>query len=163
MGPISPVSIGQAGASAGTASILNRPTDAAAMDAGRTAARLTPSNGPTDSLAVNNLNSAISDLLQGLGGGLEDDKVLRMMIALIILLALLQSSQGGAASDHNTLAPLGLGGNAQPQSVGIYSSSTTIAIQQTTTTMVLHSVESYSTASTDNPVDSQGGQIDLSA
>ena len=143
MGPISQVNIGAAGGLAGVASAPSRPTDVLGMDAGRAAAKPAPSSGAANSDAIAALCSALSDPLQGVGGGLENDRVLRMMIALIILLALLQSTQGNGASEGN-------------------SSSTTITLEQTTTTISLQSVESYSLASDSDTSGSRGDQIDLS-
>jgi hypothetical protein len=163
MGPISPVSIGAAGASAGMATAPSRPFDVPDTNAGRAIGKPAASGRAASSDAIATLCSALSDLLQGVGGAQENDRVLRMMIALIILLALLQSTQGTGAPEGNTLAPLGLGGSAQPQSVGVYSSSTTIMLEQTTTTISLQSMESYSLASDSDTSGARGGQIDLSA
>ena len=52
------------------------------------------------SAQISNINIAVSKMLQDIGGGVQDNKVLQLLIALLILMALLQnlSQQGGGQS-----------------------------------------------------------------
>ena len=87
---------------------------------------------------MSKVQTALSDLMQSLG--LEDDKMLRMMLGLLILSALLQGSGNDQEAGAQALANLGQqGGNLFY--LGASSSSTTLQIEQTTTISL--SSESY--------------------
>ena len=163
MGPIPPVNVGPGSLSGSLPLNSNRSAGSAAIDAGPQGMKTTPPPLTSNMLALTRVHSAVSGLLQSIGGGLEDDKTLRMLIALIILLALLESSQNGVASSRNALASLGAGGVGQSQFISISYSSTTISIQQTITTMVLQSADGYASGFNGEPVESPGGQLDISA
>ncbi|UCC31719.1 MAG: hypothetical protein JSU86_05450 [Phycisphaerales bacterium] len=163
MGPIPPVNVGSGGLAGSPALSANRFAGTGPVGTGPGGVGTTSPSPTSDALAVSRVHSAVSELLQSIGGGLEDDKTLRMLIALIILLALLESSQDSAASSRNALASLGAGRMGQPLWVGAYYSSTTITIQQTTTTMFLQTAEGYAPGTNGEPVESPGGQLDVSA
>ena len=114
-----------------------------------------PQAGGTGTLDTQQIFQAISDLLQGLGGGLENDQLLRMMLGLMILSALLQQDQeqnsglwGGLA--NGLLTPQQSLGESGTQ---MYYSSTTISVTQTVA--YLGSAESL--------MGGEGGTVDLSA
>lgn len=163
MGPISPVNVGPGSLSGSPALGASRSAGTAAVDAGPGGVGTTSPSPTSDALAVTRVYSAVSELLQSIGGGLEDDKTLRMLIALIILLALLENFQESAVSSRNALASLGAGRMGRPIWVGGYYSSTTITIQQTTTTMFLQTAEGYAPATNGETVESTGGQLDVPA
>lgn len=110
------------------------------------------------SQAVAQMQTALTELLGGLGGGLQNDKMLKALITLLILVALLGQLQelnesGGSGSRQ---AASGMG-NA-PSMFATYS-STTILFEQTTTTVVFQAFDE-SSAGAASP-DSQGRQLDL--
>ena len=88
------------------------------------------------SQSVTAINSMVADLLQSVGGGVENDRMLRMMIVLLILLALMQNQQGNSDQTSAMLQALNGGGNngESIQMISLYSSSTTISIQHSITT-----------------------------
>ncbi len=160
MGPIPPVNVGSAGSAGGARPVLNQAGSTSRAGTALGGAQLTASPTPGDAMALTRIHAAVSQLLQSIGGGAENDKILRMLIALIILLALLKDPQGEAASTNNALTlPAGRGG--QYQFVGFYSSSTTITIEQTTTTMVFQAMDTYASASGGDQVQPRGDQLDV--
>ena len=166
MGPITPVNVGSAGPSTSLTPMPGRSINGPQQDlvAAGTQGRSSPVPVSSDSAAIMNVASAVSQLLQSIGGGLEDDKVLRMMIALIILLALLQDSQADVASTSDAFRGLGGGSSSsQSQYCGEFSSSTTIAVYHTSTTIAVAGVDSLSAFSDVEQVQTRGGEIDTSA
>ena len=110
--------------------------------------------------AAGNVFSQVGQMLESIGGGVQNDQLLRMMIALLILQALLENSSGGGDQATN---PLDVLNNMQSGSVaGLYASSTSIEIQQTMTTSI--SMESTSVAAfgLGDASAQQGGTIDFS-
>ncbi|UCE61677.1 MAG: hypothetical protein JSU63_07995 [Phycisphaerales bacterium] len=98
------------------------------------------SAGTSVSRSITSINTMVTDLLQSVGGGAENDKILRMMIVLLILLALLQNQEGNSGQTSDILQSLNGGNNNNGENihiVSLYSSSTTISIQQSTTTMMV--------------------------
>ncbi len=161
MGPIASIDIAASRSPDNAGPILNSGNTARA-DASQATDGLGSSRGPGAPIAITQLHTAVSQLLQSVGGGLEDDKVLQMLIALIILLALLRESQGASASPPNALAPLATRGGPT-QFVSFYSSSTTIVVEQTTTTMVFQAMDVYGAAADSGQGQSKGGQVDSAA
>ena len=113
------------------------------------------------SLQISNVNLAVTQMLQDVGGGVENDKMLQLMIALLILMALLENMQqqqggsggssGGSGSSFNTA-----------QLMGMFLSSSSITIEQTTLTM--SSVNITGTYGvTGNQLHTTGQQIDIAA
>jgi hypothetical protein len=159
MDPISPINIGGSRPLVGTGPTLDS-SRTARPDTGLNATSLSSSRGASDPAAATQMASAITQLLQNIGGGLENDKMLRMLIGLIILMALLKEWFGGQESPQNALSQLGTGGD-QPQCSGAYSSSTTIMFEQTTTTIVMQSLDVYGAAADGNQAASKGGRLDV--
>lgn len=116
----------------------------------------------TGSQSISNVFAAVSTMMQSIGGGVENDRLMRMLIALMIILSLLQELQEGQGqSGGNQLAQLGNGANSSSSYIGIFSSSTTITFQQTTTEVSLSSNEQY--AANEQVPTTPGSQVDLSA
>lgn len=161
MDPIPPVNVGSAGRSFHPALDLNQVGGAARTGATPGMAGFS-SQSVSDSTALTQIDAAVSQLVQSLGGSAEDEKILRMLIGLIILLALLRGSQDDPAAAQNAFASLG-GGNNSSQFVALYASSTTISIEQTTTTIVLGTSDTYAAASNGESGQAGGGQIDVFA
>lgn len=120
----------------------------------------TPSAGMTS--AVTQIHSAVSQMLRSVGGGVENDKMLQMLIALMILLALLEEMQKPDTAARDALAELAKRGDPQAQFMSAYTSSTTISLEYTTTTVVFGSGDPYFTDSGKAPVP-EGGTVDMRA
>jgi hypothetical protein len=116
---------------------------------------------PGATSAITQIHSAVSQLLQSVGGGVENDKMLRMLIALLILLALLDNSQPQTEGAQNALAQLGSRGNSQSQFLYAYQSSTTISMEYTTTTWVAGNLSSYGTGGGTEQLQPQGASVDI--
>jgi len=112
--------------------------------------------------AVTQIHSAVSQMLQAVGGGVQNDKMLQMLIALMILFALLNDMQKPDTGARDAMAELGSRGGPQQQFVSGYSSSTTISFEYTSTTVMFGSSEAYSSG-TDAQLASPGGEVDLKA
>lgn len=131
MGPIAP--IGLAGAPGG-----QEITGARDATAGVHASR------PSAAFGLTQFHAAISQMLQNIGGGLETDKTLRMLIGLIILLALLGELRNSGDSPRAALTPLDVG--SQARVAGLTASYSTIEVHQTSTTILLGSTGAYAGA-----------------
>lgn len=105
----------------------------------------------SQSMAITRVHSQVAQMLQSVGGGLEHDKTLQMLIATILLMALLEASQKDTQGTAETLQALGGGGqgSGQSQSLSLYASYTSISIQQT-------SISSVTTSSFSSSMDITG-------
>ncbi len=161
MGPIMPVNDGSAGGVSGPqpGQIIGGPGSAAGVSSGRSAETV---GGAAGLDARDSINSSVSQLLQSVGGGLENDQLLKLLIAALILMALLQQQQESTAGLENLTrqGAGGAGGTGDSQFIGIYSSSTTISIQQSTTSVFLGTgADLFGSAG--GPSETTGGQLDL--
>lgn len=139
MGPISPVNTGQVSSASG---LQPSQSTMPAADSGAGVARtgFSSSTALGSSQAVMNLQAAVTQLLQSAGGSVESDRLMRLLIIALILMSLLQQMEDdGGANKQQPLAQLGNGGGDRSQYVGIFTSSTTISIQQSTTTVIMGS------------------------
>lgn len=158
MGLISSVSLNPAGQNAGAFGAANI---GGAAQAGSTSPT-TAAGVLSGSQSISNVFAAVSTMMQSIGGGVENDRMMRMLIALMIILSLLQNQQEGQSqSGGNELAQLGSGTNSSSSYIGIFSSSTTIIFQQTTTEVSMNSHEQY--AAGEQVLTAPGSQVDLSA
>jgi hypothetical protein len=115
-----------------------------------------PYSSASNAVSSLHINAAVSQLLQGIGGGAENNKTLQMLIALLILVALLDSSQQPTASagSLDALASgIGQGGYS-----GFSMSSTTITIEQSS--MIYRSSGAESLGAAENPA-APGSRLDL--
>lgn len=148
--PLSGVGVNSStGATGAQASQASNPTQSTS------APGVTGQTGQAPALDSQHVFRAVSDLLQNLGGGLENDQMLRMMLALLVLTALLQQDQeqtsglwGGLA--NGLLAPQQ---GISAQGSQMYYASTTISITQTAAYV----------GSTGNLMGGEGGTVDLRA
>lgn len=158
MGPISSVSLNPA---VQNASSLGAANIGGAAQTGATSPT-TAAGVLSGSQSITNVFAAVSTMMQSIGGGVENDRLMRMLIALMIILSLLQGQQEAQSqSGGNELAQLGGGANGRSSYIGIFSSSTTIIFQQTTTQVSLSSYE-QSAVGKQVPT-APGSQVDLSA
>lgn len=164
MGLISSVSLDPVGRNAGSlgaANVGGVANTGGAAQAGATSPT-TAAGVLSGSQSITNVFAAVSTMMQSIGGGVENNRLMRMLIALMIILSLLQGQQEAQSqTGGNELAQLGNGANRSFSYIGIFSSSTTIIFQQTTTEVSLSSYEQYAA---NEPVQTApGSQVDLSA
>ena len=164
MGLISSVSlnpVGQNAGSLGAANVGGVANTGGAAQAGATSPT-TAAGVLSGSQSITNVFAAVSTMMQSIGGGVENNRLMRMLIALMIILSLLQGQQEAQSqTGGNELAQLGNGANRSFSYIGIFSSSTTIIFQQTTTEVSLSSYEQY--AANQQVQTAPGSQVDLSA
>ncbi len=149
IGRVSPLDVSNYG--------LNAPT--ALQGSNGPAASSSAATGSSLASAVSALqiNTAVSQLLQGIGGAAESNKTLQMLIALLILLTLLQGPQ---PSNANTSALDDLAQGGRGAYLGVSMSSTTITVEQTS--LVYASGDAQSAAATGDST-GQGRRLDLAA
>lgn len=158
MGLISSVSLNPAGGNAGSLGAANIGGAAQAGAASPT----TAAGVLSGSQSISNVFAAVSTMMQSIGGGVENDRMMRMLIALMIILSLLQDQQESQSqSGGNQLAQLGNGASSRSTYIGIFSSSTTVIFQQTSTEVSLNSHEQY--AASEQVLTAPGSQVNLSA
>jgi hypothetical protein len=159
MGPISPVNLGSL-----TGASPLQPTPAASAGTASTGAGGTgavSSDMSSNAMTLMNVMTGVSQLLEDVGGDLKNDKLLRMMIALLILVTLLNESQDQSGSRSQGLGQPGSGSGGGQPVFEMVSSSTTIAIQQTSITTMVYTAEDTVGSAGENPY-TPGGLIDLS-
>ena len=161
MGPILPVDTGSVRGSSGILPGLTT-TSSAAGTTMAASAGLNPSSTLSTSRAVTELQSAVTQLLQSAGGATQNDKLLRLLIVALILMSLLQQMEEDGDASRQTLGKLGSGSGDRAQFIGIYTSSTTISIQQTSTTLIMGSGFD-ALGATGDAAQGSNGQIDVSA
>jgi len=116
--------------------------------------------GSSNNVSLVNLGNQIGQLLQGIGGGVENNKTLQLLIGLMILMTLLEGSSKGGQSAADALS--GLGGAAGRGSyVSFEASTTSITIEHTSMTMTAAAIETMAASEDNSP--SQGQKIDLAA
>lgn len=112
------------------------------------------------SVRMSNVNISVGQMLQGIGGGVENDKVLQMLIALMILMALLQnvqqqqggSSQGSSGGSLDTAQFLN----------SLASSNSSMSFEQSSVTLSSMTVAGAYQTTGEQP-QSTGQQIDTPA
>jgi hypothetical protein len=109
---------------------------------------------------LTNMSGQIGQLLRGVGGGAEDNRMLQMMIGLMILMAVLQGSSSQPRGGADLLGQL-MGPGSGGGSVSLLS-STSISIEQTSMTVMAASPETLA-AIQGGSQPQQDPQIDLTA
>ncbi|HNQ22365.1 MAG TPA: hypothetical protein PKK06_04655 [Phycisphaerae bacterium] len=115
-----------------------------------------PATAGTGSTAgsIDSIVQAVGQLLQQIGGGLEQDNTLRMLVALLILAALWQQeAQQWVEGLWQNLAGSQSGSVASGSSTAMFFSSTTVSVTQTVAYL----------GNVTGPTDASGGQVDLTA
>lgn len=161
MNIVSPVGLGLGGRSTALAPTLYQ-TGQFAQSPNVTSGNYSGSQPVSTTSAVTQIHSAVSQMLQSVGGGIENNKMLQMLIALMILLALLEQAEGQDKAAREALAELGTRRGGQQQFFSAYSSSTTISWEYTSTTFVFGSEGAY-VAEGGTPALPQGGEVDMKA
>jgi len=158
MGPISPINIGSAGSAYAPPSIPEGANYAAGVPvAGGLGLDAVQGGAMTSSVAQ--ISAAVSELFKSIGGGVENDQMLRTLIVLLVLMALLEKPQANGTAASSALNQLG-NGSGGSQFLSVASSSTTIEIQQSSTTIVSANLDTLSSSSK-SQVPPLGGQIDM--
>ena len=110
----------------------------------------------TSTTSLLQVQSSVQVMLQSIGGGVENDQVLKMLIGLLILMALLQNpdqSESSLQRSLDALGQLGVGASGGGQ-VGV-----SFEFQQTTSiTMISQQYESVRIDGATGP--STGGSLD---
>lgn len=163
LGAISSLSSGMSGSNSISSQIRTPVTGNIGTDARFTAPMLNESSGSADTAGISQLLTTVAELMRNVGGDLQNDKMVQMLVALMILLALLHSFEGGDAKGQNTIEGLGSATYGAAGTAGTYSSATFISFEQTTTTISLYSSNSYDADTNDSASPSRGGTVDLSA
>lgn len=131
------------------------PASAAALGGG-------PSTRPTQStgdISFLQITQQISQMLKSVGGGLENDQTLQMVIGLLILMAMMSQSQrthAPAADLSNLSAQAGRG-----TAISAYSSYTSISITSAEMSFTASASETYAAIS--SPAQTQQPRFDLQA
>jgi len=128
-------------------------------------------------VSVTSINMQVSNMLQNIGGGLQDNQLLQAVIALLILQSMLSQDGGSQQSTIQNLVDIlgsGLGsgqGQGSQQTFSMQSATNVLQIQQQSTTLSTNqavvgangvsSDSSGSVASGGTP--DRGGEIDLTA
>ena len=121
---------------------------------------VTNSSAIGDPTRVSEVFDAVTQLLRGLGQGLENDAVLKMIIALLILMTLMENSSDPAQTQRDSLLALGSRASQSFSAVVMTASSTTISIEQTSVYIIGASEARAFETLESTP--SSGGQVDLS-
>jgi len=163
LGAISSLSSGLSGSNAVPTQAQAPVTGNLGTDERFTAPTLNEAGGSADTAGLSQLLSTVAELMRDVGGDLQNDKMVQMLVALMILLALLHNSEGGDSMGRNAIEGLGSGATGAARTGGSYCSSTLITFEQTTTTISLYSSDSYNAGTNDSASPSRGGTVDLSA
>ncbi|MCH7870798.1 MAG: hypothetical protein IID33_03775 [Planctomycetes bacterium] len=107
--------------------------------------------------------SVIADMLEEIGGDLENDQVLQALIALLILMALLQGAGDASGSRQSLLGGSGLSAGSGPLLMASSYTRTTIFIEQTTVTTTFQISAESAAAFDPGQLESSGNSIDISA
>jgi hypothetical protein len=118
----------------------------------------------SSSVNVTMVHTQVDAMLGAIGGGVQDNKMLRMMIALLILQALLTNDQEQQdAAMAGLLDMLGMSSGKRPtQMISLHSATDVVQIQQQSTVLATNQAALSPTATEGDPRD-PGSQIDLSA
>jgi hypothetical protein len=101
-------------------------------------------------------------MLRGVGGGVENNKMLQMLIALMVLLALLEETEKAESAANDALAALNPRGGGGARSFVAYASSTTISVEYTSTTVMFGAADGYGAGDASQAAP-QGEAVDLRA
>src|SRR3972149_10320046 len=107
MNSISPLEVGASNGLHYLGALGGGPRDASAVGGGGRGLGSAAPLGHSNNVALINLGNQISQLLQGIGGGVENNKTLQLLIGLLILLTLLEGSSKGGGSAADALSGLG--------------------------------------------------------
>ena len=136
-------------------------------------AGINPAGSLGSSAAVGDLGLQMSQLLEDLGRGFEDNRALMALIALLLVLALVLEELRQPQPQAGLLQGLGDGGRGYSASYTAFSISTVLQVYQSTTTIVTVNMSGGSVPGGEGPAPTQssaphataepmGGQLDVS-
>lgn len=130
---------------------------------GRADASPTTAGGAlTGSQSITNVFTAVASMMQSIGGGIENDKLLKLLLATLIIMALLEQQQEQMqAAGEGGLAQLGRGAGGQGGAFSLFASSTSITIEQSTMVFGLGGANTYGAQS--QVLHAPGTGLDVSA
>lgn len=163
MGPIQPVGTNITG-TAQTPATNATPASPAPTAATTKAADSATSVSLVSSVNTTAIYSQVDTMLAAVGGGVQDNQLLRMIIGLLILQVLMGgdggSQQAGAGA---LLSMLGLAGaDRQAQVATLHSATNLVQIEQQSATLVTSQAVLSPTATEGDP-DNPGSHVDLEA
>lgn len=81
--------------------------------------------------SMSSVSMQVGEMMQSIGGGAENDKMLQMMIALMIFMSILQNQNQSGGQGSDMLSQLGGGSfqSVEMSSVSISSSTTTMSYE----------------------------------
>src|SRR3972149_12035654 len=125
MNSISPLEVGASNGLHYLGALGGGPRDASGVGGGALGLGSASPLGPSNNVSLINLGNQISQLLQGIGGGVENNKTLQLLIGLLILLTLLEGSSKGGGPAADALSGLG-GAGGRGNYVNFEASTTSI-------------------------------------
>jgi hypothetical protein len=119
---------------------------------------------------VTMVQSQVNSMMSSIGGGLENNQMLKMVIGLMIMQALLSGKGGGGGGGEQQQMAAGMllgmlegaGSNVQSQMFSMQSATNTVQIQNSSTVLETSQAALAPTATEGDP-DQAGCNIDLSA
>ena len=117
----------------------------------------------SSSLSISMVHTQVDTMLQAIGGGVQDNQLLRMVIALMILQALLAKDGGSQqAAIDGLLDVLRTGAGQRTTAVSMHSATNVVQIQQQSTVLMTGQAALAPTHAEGDP-NGPGGRMDLSA
>jgi len=162
MSPISPISTGAAAPLRPASTPVNQVglgQAGGANDVAFSAPGLLTS--PTD--LAPQLTSTLSQLLQGAGSGLDGGQSLKALFTLLVILALFQQLEQNTSGGQDAMKQLDSGMKGRNQSIEMYSSTTSITFEQTTTMISLGNADVSNAIGGGSNAGATGQNIDVAA
>lgn len=117
----------------------------------------------SSSLSISMVHTEVDAMLQAIGGGVQDNQLLRMVIALMILQALLAQDGGSQqAAIDGLLDVLRTGTGQRTAAMSMHSATNMVQIQQQSTVLMTGQAALATTGAEGDP-SGPGERMDLSA
>ncbi len=124
-----------------------------------TSADISSTQSSVSSISALSISSNVSQLLNSIGGGVQDNKMLELMIALMIIMALLGQQQGGTSQGSEASALDRLGGASTGLQINSSSySSSSISYQHTSITFSGTAAETFDALRQGGETENQAGK-----
>ncbi|MFQ5489350.1 MAG: hypothetical protein ACE5GE_01400 [Phycisphaerae bacterium] len=118
----------------------------------------------SSSTSITMVNTQVDAMLESLGGGLQDNQMLKMVIALMILQAMLAKDGGSQqAAIDGLMNVLGAVGSRGSQAISIQSATNVVQIQQQSNVLMTSQAALAPEAAQGDPTDSSGENLDMTA
>jgi len=160
MNSISPLDVGGSNGLHYLGALGGGPRGTSAVDGGALGLGSASPLGYSNNVSLVNLGNQINQLLQGIGGGVENNQTLQLLIGLLILLTLLEGSSKSGQSAADALG--GLGGAAGRETyISFVASTTSITIEHSSMSVTTPAIETMAASKANGQ--SQGQKIDIAA